>query len=188
MLPPLGPPLGLTLGLTTCYDMRFPELYMLLRERGAEVMLVPSAFTVPTGRAHWELLLRTRVVETQCFVMAAAQVGQHNEKRVSWGHALIVDPWGVVLADAGGFDDGFDDLDQRDLDDRKEIHERQEQLDRVDPVALGASSCSASEEAAAAAPIFPPPFEPKLAPKIAVARLDLERLREVREKMPILNR
>ncbi|CAD7952404.1 unnamed protein product [Amoebophrya sp. A25] len=93
-------PIG-NIGLTTCYDLRFPELYTTLRERGAEVLLVPSAFTVPTGRAHWHLLLQARAVETQCFVLAAAQCGRHNEKRESFGHALAVGPWGDVLADAG---------------------------------------------------------------------------------------
>ncbi|KAJ8613240.1 hypothetical protein CTAYLR_004536 [Chrysophaeum taylorii] len=90
------------LGLTTCYDLRFPELFTALARRGAEVILVPSAFTVPTGLAHWHLLLRARAVETQCYVAAAAQVGTHNAKRRSFGHALAVDPWGDVLADAGG--------------------------------------------------------------------------------------
>ena len=94
-------PLGI-LGLTTCYDMRFPEQYTALAQRhGAQIMLMPSAFTVPTGQAHWHVLLRARAIETQCYVLAAAQVGRHNEKRESYGHALAVDPWGVVLADAG---------------------------------------------------------------------------------------
>mmetsp|Transcript_12505 Transcript_12505/g.50268 ORF Transcript_12505/g.50268 Transcript_12505/m.50268 type:complete len:276 (-) Transcript_12505:229-1056(-) len=88
-------------GLTTCYDLRFPELYVALAQRGAEIILVPSAFTVPTGRAHWHLLLRARAVETQCYVAAPAQVGRHNAKRASFGHALAVDPWGDVLVDAG---------------------------------------------------------------------------------------
>lgn len=88
-------------GLTTCYDLRFPELYIALAKRGADVILVPSAFTVPTGAAHWHLLLRARAVESQCYIAAAAQVGVHSEKRQSYGHALAVDPWGDVLADAG---------------------------------------------------------------------------------------
>jgi predicted amidohydrolase len=96
-------PVG-TLGLATCYDVRFPEQASSLAfELGANVLLYPSAFTVPTGRAHWELLLRARAAETQCYVFAAAQVGRHNEKRASYGHALAVDPWGKVLADAGGY-------------------------------------------------------------------------------------
>ncbi|CAJ1954336.1 unnamed protein product [Cylindrotheca closterium] len=94
-------PLG-RLGLTTCYDMRFPELYMELVKRGAQIMLMPSAFTVPTGMAHWHTLLQARAIESQCYVLAAAQVGKHNGKRESFGHSLAVDPWGTILADAGG--------------------------------------------------------------------------------------
>ena len=87
------------LGLTTCYDLRFPEMYQILRfDLGAEVLLVPSAFTVPTGAAHWEPLLRARAIETQCYVLAAAQAGRHSEGRESYGHALAVDPWGRVAA------------------------------------------------------------------------------------------
>jgi len=97
-----------TLGLTTCYDLRFPELFQRLSEMGADIILVPSAFTVPTGRAHWEVLLRARAIETQCYVVAAAQVGKHNHKRMSYGHSIIIDPFGVVLADAGGLDADLD--------------------------------------------------------------------------------
>lgn len=87
------------LGLTICYDLRFPELYQQLRfSKGAELLLVPSAFTKKTGEAHWELLLRARAVECQCYVLAAAQAGKHNERRESFGDALIVDPWGTVVA------------------------------------------------------------------------------------------
>ncbi|KAL0923227.1 hypothetical protein M5K25_007272 [Dendrobium thyrsiflorum] len=87
------------LGLTVCYDLRFPELYQMLRfEHNAQVLLVPSAFTKVTGEAHWELLLRARAIETQCFVIAAAQAGKHNEKRESYGGSLIIDPWGTVIA------------------------------------------------------------------------------------------
>jgi deaminated glutathione amidase len=97
-------PLG-TLGLSICYDVRFPEQYTTLRKMGANVLLVPSAFTVPTGQAgHWHVLLQARAIETQCYVIAAAQVGRHNQKRTSYGHALIDDPWGMILADAGGLD------------------------------------------------------------------------------------
>ncbi|KAL3147867.1 hypothetical protein ABBQ32_002588 [Trebouxia sp. C0010 RCD-2024] len=86
------------LGLTVCYDLRFPEIYQLLAwHMGAQIMLVPSAFTVATGKAHWELLLRARAVECQCYVIAAAQAGRHNEKRESYGHSIIVDPWGQVV-------------------------------------------------------------------------------------------
>ncbi|PKU76395.1 Nitrilase 2 [Dendrobium catenatum] len=87
------------LGLTVCYDLRFPELYQMLRfEHNAQVLLVPSAFTKVTGEAHWEILLRARAIETQCFVIAAAQAGKHNEKRESYGGSLIIDPWGTVIA------------------------------------------------------------------------------------------
>jgi predicted amidohydrolase len=86
-----------TLGLSVCYDVRFPELYRALVERGATVLLVPAAFTVPTGRDHWEVLLRARAIESQAFVVAAAQWGDHNPARRSFGRALIADPWGTVL-------------------------------------------------------------------------------------------
>ncbi|GFH05871.1 CN hydrolase domain-containing protein, partial [Haematococcus lacustris] len=91
-------PGGLQLGLTTCYDLRFPELYQRLTwELGAQLIAVPSAFTKITGAAHWEVLLRARAIECQAYVVAAAQAGRHNEKRESWGHAMIVDPWGEVI-------------------------------------------------------------------------------------------
>ncbi|MDH3667293.1 MAG: carbon-nitrogen hydrolase family protein [Paracoccaceae bacterium] len=94
-----------TLGLTICYDMRFPALYRALGEAGAQVLTVPSAFTVPTGRAHWEVLLRARAIETGCFVLAAAQWGTHTASRgrvrETYGHSIAIDPWGRVLADAG---------------------------------------------------------------------------------------
>lgn len=94
------------LGVSTCYDVRFPELYQKLTfVHGAHVLLVPSAFTMKTGGAqHWEILLRARAIETQCFVLAAAQTGQHNEdgnQRQSWGHSLAIDPWGRTLVDMG---------------------------------------------------------------------------------------
>ena len=93
------------LGLTTCYDMRFPALYRALAEAGAQILTVPSAFTVATGSAHWEVLLRARAIETGCFVLAAAQSGTHGatagRARETYGHSLAVDPWGRVLADAG---------------------------------------------------------------------------------------
>lgn len=93
--------LGFTFGLTTCYDLRFPELYVALARERVDCILVPSAFTRPTGEAHWHLLLRARAVESQAYVFAAAQCGEHNGKRRSYGHALAVGPWGDVLADAG---------------------------------------------------------------------------------------
>lgn len=89
------------LGLTVCYDVRFPHLYRALAQAGAEFLTVPSVFTVPTGRAHWHVLLRARSVENGCFVFAPAQWGEHAGGRKSYGHSLIVDPWGEVLADGG---------------------------------------------------------------------------------------
>ncbi|HKE14394.1 MAG TPA: carbon-nitrogen hydrolase family protein [Kofleriaceae bacterium] len=90
------------LGLTVCYDVRFPELYREMAvERGAEVLLVPSAFTAHTGAAHWHTLLRARAIENQCFVLAPAQCGVHSPERASHGRSLIVDPWGIVLAQLG---------------------------------------------------------------------------------------
>jgi predicted amidohydrolase len=86
------------LGLSVCYDLRFPGLFQALVSRGAQVLLVPAAFTLQTGKDHWEPLLRARAIENQCYVAAAAQTGRHNEKRETWGHALICDPWGAVVA------------------------------------------------------------------------------------------
>jgi len=94
------------IGLTICYDMRFPALYRALAESGASFLTVPSAFTVKTGEAHWQTLLRARAIETGCFVFAAAQAGTHESKRQSYGHSLIVDPWGTVLAEGGGVETG----------------------------------------------------------------------------------
>lgn len=95
------------LGATVCYDLRFPELYAKLRhDLRAEVMLVPSAFTRPTGEAHWETLLRARAIETQSYVVAAAQAGAHSEGRASYGHAVVVDPWGKVVAKLEDPDEG----------------------------------------------------------------------------------
>jgi predicted amidohydrolase len=90
----------LPLGLTICYDLRFPELYRALAVEGALAITVPSAFTAPTGRAHWEVLLRARAVEDQVFVVAANQVGESRPDHESWGHSMIVDPWGRVIAEA----------------------------------------------------------------------------------------
>lgn len=87
------------LGLTVCYDLRFPELYTALREAGAELITAPSAFTAVTGAAHWEVLLRARAIETQCYLLAAAQGGIHPGPRETFGHAAIIDPWGRVLAE-----------------------------------------------------------------------------------------
>ena len=89
---------GVELGLTVCYDVRFPELYRALALRGARVLTVPSAFTVPTTRDHWEVLLRARAIENGCFVIAANQIGAHPPSYRSGGRSMIVDPWGLVLA------------------------------------------------------------------------------------------
>ena len=89
------------LGLTICYDVRFPLLYRKLAQSGAEMLSVPSAFTCPTGAAHWHVLLRARAIETGCYVFAPAQCGTHYGSRATYGHSLIVNPWGEVLADAG---------------------------------------------------------------------------------------
>jgi predicted amidohydrolase len=94
------------LGLSVCYDLRFPYLYRALAQAGADFLAVPSVFTVPTGKAHWHVLLRARAIENGCFVLAAAQCGEHPGGRHSYGHSLIVDPWGAVLAD-GGEEAGF---------------------------------------------------------------------------------
>ena len=89
------------LGLSVCYDLRFPELYRRLTTAGARVLAVPSAFTAEPGKDHWHALLRARAIENQAFVLAPAQFGHHGGARASYGHALIVDPWGVVLAEHG---------------------------------------------------------------------------------------
>src|SRR5690349_15849861 len=95
-----GTPVG-KLGLTICYDLRFPGLFARLAEADADVIAVPAAFTVPTGRAHWHVLLRARAIEAGLFVVAAAQVGRHEDGRQTFGHSLVVDPWGDVLLDMG---------------------------------------------------------------------------------------
>ena len=104
-------PVG-TLGLTICYDLRFPALFERLSEAGADVIAVPAAFTVPTGKAHWSVLLRARAIEAGVFVVAAAQAGRHEDGRDTYGHSLVADPWGDVLVE---MDDGqglaFVDLD-----------------------------------------------------------------------------
>lgn len=109
---PAGP-----LGLSVCYDLRFPDLYRSLTDAGARILAVPAAFTVPTGEAHWHILLRARAIEAGVFVVAAAQVGEHEDGRRTYGHSLVVDPWGRVLLDMGeerGV--GFADLDLAEVD------------------------------------------------------------------------
>jgi deaminated glutathione amidase len=91
---------GIPIGMTVCYDLRFPELYRILAVRGARLVTVPSAFTLATGRDHWEVLLRARAIENQVFVVAAAQVGEAPPHFSSYGRSMIIDPWGVVLAQA----------------------------------------------------------------------------------------
>jgi predicted amidohydrolase len=93
---------GVRLGLTICYDLRFPALYAALADDNAELIAAPSAFTVPTGKAHWEVLLRARAIETGSFVIAAAQGGSHENGRRTWGHSMIVSPWGDILAEIQG--------------------------------------------------------------------------------------
>ena len=90
------------LGLTVCYDVRFPALFEELGRRSCDVIAIPAAFTVPTGKAHWHLLQRTRAVEASAWVVAAAQVGEHADGRRTYGHSLVVDPWGEVVLDMGG--------------------------------------------------------------------------------------
>lgn len=89
------------LGLSICYDVRQPALYHALAKAGADVLVVPAAFTVPTGKAHWHVLLRARAIETASYVIAAAQGGTHDSGRETWGHSKVVDPWGKVIAEAG---------------------------------------------------------------------------------------
>jgi len=89
------------MGFSICYDMRFPDLYRALTNAGATILLAPAAFTVPTGQAHWHVLLRARAIEAGCFVIATAQVGTHADGRVTYGHSVVIDPWGEVLLDMG---------------------------------------------------------------------------------------
>jgi predicted amidohydrolase len=102
------------LGLSICYDLRFAGLYAALTNEGANILAIPAAFTVPTGEAHWHVLMRARAIEAGAFVVAAAQVGQHEDGRVTYGHSLVVDPWGKVLLDMGGEGPGlgFAEIDQ----------------------------------------------------------------------------
>jgi len=117
-----GTPVG-KLGLTICYDLRFPGLFARLAEADADVIAVPAAFTVPTGKAHWHVLLRARAIEAGLFVVAAAQVGRHEDGRQTFGHSLVVDPWGEVLLDMDGEPGiGFAEIDlKRILDVRSRI-------------------------------------------------------------------
>jgi predicted amidohydrolase len=104
---PAGP-----LGLSICYDLRFPDLYRALTDAGAQVIAIPAAFTVPTGRAHWHVLMRARAIEAGVYVVAAAQWGHHEDGRETYGHSLVVGPWGEVLLDMGeGEGVGFAEID-----------------------------------------------------------------------------
>ena len=87
--------------MSICYDLRFPHLYRTLSQAGAQLLAIPAAFTRPTGKAHWHTLLRARAIENSCFVIAAAQCGEHPDGRVTYGHSLIISPWGEILAEAG---------------------------------------------------------------------------------------
>ena len=95
-----SPELG-NLGISICYDVRFPELYRHLAYKGADILFIPAAFTAYTGKDHWQVLLQARAIENTCYVIAPAQTGQHYALRQTHGHAMIIDPWGVILADAG---------------------------------------------------------------------------------------
>jgi len=115
---PLGP-----LGLSICYDLRFADLYSALSNEGATAFSIPAAFTVPTGEAHWHVLMRARAIEAGAFVLAAAQVGAHADGRTTYGHSLVVDPWGQVLLDMGGDAPGLGFADF-DLDSVEEVRRR----------------------------------------------------------------
>jgi predicted amidohydrolase len=91
---------GVKVGLSICYDLRFPELYRSLCAQGAELLVVPAAFTLHTGKDHWRVLLRARAIEAQCWVLAAAQWGRHPEGRTTYGHSMLIDPWGTVVSEA----------------------------------------------------------------------------------------
>jgi predicted amidohydrolase len=109
-------PLGL-LGLSICYDLRFPDLFRALTDAGSQILAIPAAFTVPTGRAHWHVLMRARAIEAGVFVVAAAQWGRHEDGRDTFGHSLVVGPWGEVLLDMGeGEGVGFAEVDMSQVD------------------------------------------------------------------------
>lgn len=86
------------IGLTVCYDLRFPILFQALKDQGAQIIVVPAAFTYVTGQAHWEVLLRARAIETQCWIIGVGQTGKHNQERQTWGHSMVINPWGEIVA------------------------------------------------------------------------------------------
>ncbi len=92
---------GVKVGFSICYDLRFPELYRKLVDKGVKAIFIPAAFTMKTGKDHWEILLRSRAIENQCYIIAPAQTGKHDETRESYGNSMIIDPWGVVIARKG---------------------------------------------------------------------------------------
>ena len=126
-----GTPVG-SLGLTICYDLRFPAMFERLSEGGAHMIAVPAAFTMPTGQAHWHVLLRARAIEAGLFVIAAAQSGEHEDGRATYGHSLVIDPWGEILVDGGdGVNLMFADID---LDRIAEVRSRIPVLSHRRPV------------------------------------------------------
>ena len=122
---------GTPVGLSVCFDLRFPELYRILALRGAEVITVPSAFTLPTTRDHWEVLIRARAIENQCFVVAPNQIGEHPGGLRSGGRSLIVDPWGLVLAGAPDTETAI--VADLDFDELRRIRQRMPTLPRRRP-------------------------------------------------------
>lgn len=123
------------LGLTICYDLRFPALFERLSEAGADVITLPAAFTVPTGQAHWQVLIRARAIESELFVVAAAQAGRHEDGRETYGHSLVVDPWGEVLLEMDGEPKlGFAEIDLSRIADvraRIPVHQHRRPIDPV---------------------------------------------------------
>lgn len=131
------------LGFTICYDVRFPALHRALAEAGATILAVPAAFTVPTGEAHWQVLLRARAIETGCFVIAAAQAGQHQNGRATYGHSMVIDPWGRVLVELDGEGPGVAVADL-DLSAVAEARGKVPALDNARPFSLSLTASGAS--------------------------------------------
>ena len=127
-------PVG-TLGLTICYDLRFPQLFQRLSEAGAEVIAVPAAFTVPTGKAHWQVLMRARAIESELFIVAAAQAGHHEDGRDTYGHSLVADPWGELLFEMGSEPGlGFAEIDLSRISEvrsRIPVHQHRREISQV---------------------------------------------------------